>query len=618
VAGREGTTLGQYRLIRSLGAGAIGEVYLAEGPAPAGAPSQVAVKVLTGGASDATAREIVRQAEAAGALQQSHILPVYGVLQQAGTLAVVMAFAPGGSLGDTLQARTPAGERKLALPLPNGVVARLVNQLARALAAAHGAGLAHGDLKPSNIFVRTAPNGQPLAAVADFGQSTLTSAAAALAARSATAGLPAWIAGQLLFAAPEQLRGECSPASDQYGLASIAYLLVTGELPFTGDAPALLAAISSASPSPPSQLNATLAPAAESVLLRALAKAPERRYPSVTDFALALDDALAVSVSAGASGVTQQFAQLEGSHPGMRRPPTGANPGASHSGLRIYDRTESSRGRHRAPPAEALEASAPAVNRRLGIVTAAAVLLAMLACVLGFRAFEGSSVLPRIQLGGGFISVPTPTVDAAAVAKARTAEAKLHAATSGTPAFSDPLTSDTHHWSADGKTVFFARDGLHLHNQSTANIAAVDAPGSQSALSGVVTQVDVTVVTGNVSDEAGLRLFVQPGNDGSQDYYGYLVSPEGRYEVVLHQNGSWLYLHSGYASALKPGLDQTNRLAVLVDGAGGTMYFYANGQFVTQIHLYHTGPVQGPIGLMVLNDGAEASFSHYALYSLGT
>jgi hypothetical protein len=134
-------------------------------------------------------------------------------------------------------------------------------------------------------------------------------------------------------------------------------------------------------------------------------------------------------------------------------------------------------------------------------------------------------------------------------------------------------------------------------------------------------QVDATMVSGSVSDEAGVRFFIQPSDVGGEDYYAYLVSAEGRYEIVLHQRGKWLYLHSGYASALKPGFSQVNRLAIVVSAGGSaatqTAYFFANGHFVAQVDLYPHGPTPGPVGLMVLNEGAEASFSHYGLYSPG-
>src|SRR5262249_54865029 len=156
--------------------------------------------------------------------------------------------------------------------------------------------------------------------VSDFGQAILTLAAASLASgRNAGPDQQRWVHEQLRCAAPEQLRGAATTASDQYGLAALAYYLLTGRPPFAGDAGALLAAIPSDAPPPPSRVNPEISPEAERALLRALAKQPEARFASIAVFGELLADTLAVPVgaAAGVSGVTAQMSSLAASRSGV-------------------------------------------------------------------------------------------------------------------------------------------------------------------------------------------------------------------------------------------------------------------------------------------------------------
>lgn len=621
VAGREGASLGPYLLAQRLGAGNIGEVYRAQGPTTgADSTGQAALKILSGGARDATTREIARQVEVVASLKQPHIIPLYGIVEAGDSLAVAMAYAPGGSLGDTLRTVRPDGSRKLTLPLAPGVVARLVNQLAHALAALHAQGIAHGDLKPNNIFVRTSPSGAPFAVICDFGQSVLTTAAASLATQNPTP--PDWVASQLLFAAPEQTMGTTLPASDQYALAAIVYLLLTGETLYAGSPTELLRAIQHETVAPPSSLNPSLSSETDSVLATALAKQPEARYPSIEEFARALDHALAVSVS---SGVTQQFAQLAASTPGMRKPPaalSGETPTATTAGgMRIFDRSGAGVEKATAPrqrtDSESLEVESPRMTRRLAILTSVAVLLLALACALGFQMFASGSLFPHVRaITGSDTRQPTATTNPTIVAEARTSVEQLRTAESGNPTFSDALLSNGKQWKADGSTAFFAADGLHLRNKSTSAVAAIDAPRALSPVSSFVSQVDVALVKGVNGDQAGMRFLVQTEPSGATDFYSYLVSSEGRFSIWMTQAGTWTELTSGYSSALKVGFNQPNTLAVLVT-SDQRATFFANQKFVTELPLARTGPASGSVGLLVFDGGAEARFSYLSVYSVG-
>lgn len=629
--GPEGAMFGPYRLLRRIGGGAAGDVYLADSTnafptSGTEGPQQVALKIFSGSAQDTMTRAIVDQMHAAGQLRQPHIIPFYGVIQHEGRLGVAMAYAPGGSLGDALTRVAPDGTRKLPLPLSSGIVARLIAQLGRALMAAHDAGLVHGDLKPSNIFVRTAPSGQPLAVVSDFGQAVLTGAAAALLAQGGSsqqqAGAEQWPASQLLFAAPEQLRGETIPATDQYALAAIAYYLLTGVAPISGEGSALLSAIPRQEVVAPTLRNGEVPPEIDAVLLRGLAKDPGSRFATINLFAQAVDEALAAGASAGSTSTTVQFSQLAGSTPGMLGPM--ANPVASgRTGAQPRRQGAPATAGRSATQSQSLNVPAdtpPMINRRLAIITAAALLVSILTCSFTFRAFQGNAILPHFNLTGnipGINAGPTPTANAAATATAGAEMAQWKAATAKTPIFKDALSKNDNHWPTDGKTIFFASDGLHIQKIGASPAIGADAPGQLPKLQDhtrIAATVDISFTSGNPGDLAGMRFFVAPGSDGSPDYYAYLISTEGRYEFWLHHNRTWTFLRGGYSSALKLGRGQTNTLSVLADSASRSATLYANGQYLVVVELSGSGPASGNVGLVVVDGGVDAIYTNLAVY----
>ena len=173
-------------------------------------------------------------------------------------------------------------------PLPREDVARIVMEIADALAAAHAAGVVHGDLKPDNI--RYDPDTHRIELV-DFGVGATPSAAGE---QLLTRG--GFIIGSLLYVAPETIGGEsASPAADQYSLATIAYFLLTGRLPYPAKTPReMFTQLLSQAPIPLSQVRSDLQfePTVEAVVMRGLAKQRDDRYPSVITFATELRQAL--------------------------------------------------------------------------------------------------------------------------------------------------------------------------------------------------------------------------------------------------------------------------------------------------------------------------------------
>ena len=172
-------------------------------------------------------------------------------------------------------------------PLARAEVARIVMQIGDALQTAHSAGKVHGDLRPENI--RYDPESQRVELL-NFKTDARDGASDAQLTRGG------FNMTGLLYTAPETLGGESvTPSADQYGLATVAYLLLTGLLPYLARKPhEMLTQLSSQPPIPLNRARPDLqfAPPVEAVIMRGLAKKPEDRYPNVQAFATGLRDAL--------------------------------------------------------------------------------------------------------------------------------------------------------------------------------------------------------------------------------------------------------------------------------------------------------------------------------------
>ena len=173
-------------------------------------------------------------------------------------------------------------------PLPPDEVAAIVTQIADAVQAAHAVGIVHRDLKPENVMYNPATRQVKLL---DFGIATDTDMAPE--ERLTRAG---FFVGTLMYVAPEALSGELvGPSADQYSLATIAYFLLTGCLPFTAKTPReMFSQLLSQPPIPLNQARPGLrfSSAVESVVMRALSKEPGKRYPDTVSFATELSKAL--------------------------------------------------------------------------------------------------------------------------------------------------------------------------------------------------------------------------------------------------------------------------------------------------------------------------------------
>lgn len=280
---REGQQLDNYLLLRLLGQGAFGEVYLAEHMRR---KTQVAVKVLLTRLSNDELHMFLNEARVFR-LRHPHIVPVidFGVERKNNTPFLVMDYAPNG----TLRQRHAPGA-----PVPLSMVVSYVRDVASALQYAHEEDVIHRDIKPANLLV--GQHGEIL--VSDFGISIITQAGhTSLQSLQQIGGSPSYMA-------PELWLGKASQASDQYALAITVYEWLCGVRPFEGDIAAL--AHQHANVLPPS-LRAkvpTLPPDVEQVIQTALAKNPRQRFASVRAFALAFEQAAQLAASAPIEPVT--------------------------------------------------------------------------------------------------------------------------------------------------------------------------------------------------------------------------------------------------------------------------------------------------------------------------
>ena len=258
-----------YQIIRELGRGGMGVVYLAEQP---NLNRRVAIKSILGGNSrtgDAISR-FHREARAAAMLNHPGIVPVYDYWQENGDGFICMAFVEGEILSTRLAS--------------NGInhreAARILGEVAEAIDYAHRHGVIHRDLKPSNIML----NEKNQAVVTDFGLAKISDVDSTheLTLTGQVLGTPAYMS-------PEQASGKTRQigiASDIYSLGATLYHCITGRPPFVADSvPELLMEICSKEPNLPCSLSDTVDKDLEAICMKCLEKSPRDRYQSAKEVA---------------------------------------------------------------------------------------------------------------------------------------------------------------------------------------------------------------------------------------------------------------------------------------------------------------------------------------------
>lgn len=268
-----------YRVIRLLGAGGMGQVYLAEHPR---LPRRDALKILDPGlGADAEFRlRFLREAELAARLEHPNVVSIYDRGAEGEVLWLAMRYVEGTDLAGLIRQGPPA--------LPPARAVRIIGAAARGLDAAHRAGLLHRDVKPANILVTTGDDGSDIARITDFGIARPLDSGTSVTATGS-------IAASLAYAAPEQFEGRpLGPRTDVYALGCTLFETLTGRVPFADRPMAAVVHAHLGEPPPRPSAVAAVPPAFDAVVARAMAKDPADRFGSCGELAEAAERALDV------------------------------------------------------------------------------------------------------------------------------------------------------------------------------------------------------------------------------------------------------------------------------------------------------------------------------------
>ena len=264
--------IGKYQVIKKLGEGATSVVWLGHDPF---ADRDVAIKVVassvfSGGEHGKIARNLfVTEASLAGKLVHPHIVQIYDAVADADPSYIVMEYVAGGTL-------EPYCTPDRLLPMVDLV--EMIFKCTRALDFAYRLGVIHRDLKPANIL-RAGSSGSDVK-ISDFG-----AALSASSDQTAVAGI-----GSPAYMSPQQVKDHpLNHQSDIFSLGVVMYQLLTGQLPFQGSNNiSIVYQIANVEPPPPSALRKGIPPAVDAIVMRALKKSLEERYPTWDAFSFDL------------------------------------------------------------------------------------------------------------------------------------------------------------------------------------------------------------------------------------------------------------------------------------------------------------------------------------------
>jgi serine/threonine protein kinase len=265
--------ISHYRIIKQLGAGGMGEVYLAEDMK---LNRKVAIKFLPRKSlqNEEAKQGLMREAQAAARLDHPNICIIHEEVEEDNHCFIVMQYVEGQTLYQRMQTKSLTLRESLDILI----------QVADALAEAHSHGVIHRDIKPQNIIVT--PRGQ--VKVLDFGLAKIVPMGQAVNDEAVTQKLLAdfeFIVGTVPYMSPEQASGALvDERSDLFSLGTVMYQCLAGQAPFSGaNSIETAGKLIHVDPPPPSQFNLCVSPELDRITLKALAKRPETRYQSARE-----------------------------------------------------------------------------------------------------------------------------------------------------------------------------------------------------------------------------------------------------------------------------------------------------------------------------------------------
>ncbi len=596
MASLTGRTLSRYHLLEEIGRGGMSTVYKSYDPAQ---DEHVAIKVLSPGMAENEqfSRRFRREANLVLQLRHARVVPVTDFGEQDGYAYLVMPYLDVGSLTDRM------AERPLSLP----EIARIIDHITDALEFAHRKGVVHRDVKPSNILIDD--SGRAL--LSDFGLARIHDASMSLTG-SALIGTPT-------FMSPEQAQGtEVDGRSDQYSLGVILYELITGQPPFEGETPVAVLIKHINDPLPlPRTVNPDVPEAIERVILKATAKNPEDRFPSVREMNSAFQAAVAHTLDPEANPKPNlSLMMASGSASSQSGKPTLALP----------------KGRWVRPTS--------ILASLVFLLLAVPVAISTIVGLFEDAANPAQSSGPRpIELGMEQVTALAATLDAVSGGLVSpTATATLTPTATPIPTISENFSGARSIFSSiEGSEV---RDGslfLGPFDHCAADEAFFDEPIGCSVvcltcgteLANFELDLELTFVQGISDADYGIILrVIDEDQDGLFDREDYMLAIgfntfHNRWSVYLHKADRvypWSVVRTGQAG-LRPA-NRLNRLQVLASNNGRLIDVFLNDFRIVKLTADPPNPGEvfidswverGAVGLLVLNDRVMARYDNFLL-----